>query len=286
MTANQNDNTYIIDAESGAEMARLIEQDRFITRAMGGLLPPDLDLTRVEAILDLACGPGGWAQEIAFAHPEIEVTGVDISQKMIGYAQSLTRAQGLENLSFQVMDVKQPLQFPDNSFDFVNARFLIGFMAPQDWPRLIAECMRVTRPGGMLRFTECDEPSSTTSLAVGTINRLFAKAFHLAGKSLSPDGHNWGITPVLPRFFREAGYQHIREQAHVLNFSQGTAGYSSQYENFKIGWLLIQPFVVNAGVTTDQEWEALYNRAVMEMLADDFCGLTYFLSVWGEKSLG
>lgn len=283
MTANPNDNTYFIDTESGAEMARLIEQDHILTRAMGGLLPPEIDLSQMDAVLDLACGPGGWAQEIAFAHRDIEVTGVDISQKMIGYARSLTQAQGVENLSFQVMDVKQPLQFPDDAFDLVNARLMVGFMSPEDWPRLIAECMRITKPGGILRMTECDESAITSGLAFETMNRLFMQSLYLAGRSLSPDGHNFGITPLLPRFLRQAGYQHIREQAHVLNFSQGAPAYSSNYENVRIGWLLVQPFVVKAGVTTDQEWEMLYNRAIIEMLDEDFCALWYFLSVWGEK---
>jgi ubiquinone/menaquinone biosynthesis C-methylase UbiE len=283
MTANQNGNGYFIDTESGAEMARLIEQDRIMTRAMGGLLPPDLDLSRVDAILDLACGPGGWAQEVAFAHPEIEVTGVDASRKMIGYAQSLTRAQGLENLHFRVMDVTGPLEFPDHAFDFVNARFLGGFMSPQDWPRLIAECLRITRPGGMLRFTEGDELVTTTSPALSTINRLLMRTVYLAGRSLSSDGHNWGITPVLPRFFRKAGYQNIREQAHVLDFSQGAPAYNSQCENLRIALLLAQPFLVKVGATTDEEWQTLYNQAIMEMLDEDFCALGYFLSVWGEK---
>ncbi len=283
MTTNSNDTTYFIDAESGAEMARLIEQDRFVTRAMGGLLPPEIDLSRVDAILDLACGPGGWAQEIAFAHPEIEVTGVDSSHKMISYAQSLTRAQGLENLSFQVMDVKQPLPFPDNSFDLVNARFITGFMAPQDWPRVVGECWRVTRPGGLLRMTESDSVGSTTSPAFATTSRLFAQALHQAGRSLSPDGRDAGITPLLPHFFRKAGYQNIRKQAHVLDFSQGAPAYTSQYENVKVALLLVQPFLVKAGVTTDKEWGELCNRVMMEMLAEDFCALWYFLSVWGEK---
>ena len=32
-------NSYINDPESGAEMARLLDQDRTVTNAMGGLLP-------------------------------------------------------------------------------------------------------------------------------------------------------------------------------------------------------------------------------------------------------
>ncbi len=285
MSVNQNDNTYVFDAESSAEMARLIEQERFITRAMGALVPPDLDLTQVDTILDLACGPGGWAQEVAFAHQKVEVTGVDISRRMIEYARTLTRAQKLENLQFQLMDVTGPLDFPDNSFDFINARLLVGFMPRDGWSRLIKECWRITRPGGLLRFTESDVLAASNSLALETMNRLIARAMHLAGRSLSPDGHDTGVLPMLPYFFRQAGYQNMRKQAFVLDFSQGAAAYNSQYENLKIALLLLQAFVVKMGVTTNEEWKDLYEHALTDMLADDFCALWYFLSVWGEKPL-
>ncbi len=64
-----DDNTYVIDAESGAEMSRLIEQERILTRAMGGSFPDDFQPAPGKAVLDLACGPGGWAQEVAFDYP-------------------------------------------------------------------------------------------------------------------------------------------------------------------------------------------------------------------------
>ena len=35
-TSNNNNNTYILDAESGAEMARLMKQDRLLTSRCGG----------------------------------------------------------------------------------------------------------------------------------------------------------------------------------------------------------------------------------------------------------
>ncbi len=46
-------NHYVIDIESGAETARLIEQDYLFTQAMGGLFPEQLDLTHVERMLDI-----------------------------------------------------------------------------------------------------------------------------------------------------------------------------------------------------------------------------------------
>ena len=69
MSASNNlpdrENTYFIDPESGGEMARLLDQDWLVTKGMGGLFS-DLttsEVSRIQRILDIACGPGGWAQE-------------------------------------------------------------------------------------------------------------------------------------------------------------------------------------------------------------------------------
>ena len=64
---------YVIDVESPAETARLMKQDRLLTECMGGVFPEGVDLSTSTAILDLACGPGGWALDVAFAYPHIQV---------------------------------------------------------------------------------------------------------------------------------------------------------------------------------------------------------------------
>ncbi len=122
-------NTYIIDTEKyGAETSRLLLQDKLFTQAMGGTLPATYDLTGVTRILDIACGPGGWALEVAYQHSDIEVVGIDISPAMIEYARSQAQVQHLENAAFLVMDTRTPLAFPDASFDLINARLLLSFV--------------------------------------------------------------------------------------------------------------------------------------------------------------
>src|SRR5947209_11709775 len=146
------ENTYIMDIENAAELARLIHQDRLITKCMGGLLSEQPDLSHIHDILDIACGPGGWALEVADAYQHTEVVGIDISESMIEYARALAQAQKLENIDFRVMNILKPFDFPNNSFDLVNARFISTFMPPDAWPRLITEFTLVTRPCGMIRL--------------------------------------------------------------------------------------------------------------------------------------
>ena len=171
-------NHYVFDVESGAEMARLLGQDYMTTQAMGGPLPDQFDLSSVQHVLDVACGPGGWVQQVAFAHRDIEVFGIDISRTMIEYARAQARVQFLDNAHFEIMDVTQTLTFPDASFDFVNARFMVGFLAREQWPQVIQELVRVTRSGGIIRLTDSDVSATgiTSSLALERLTALAAQA--------------------------------------------------------------------------------------------------------------
>src|SRR5688500_3870677 len=80
--------TYLLDPESAAEMGRLLLQDRLLNEAMDGLLPErtEQEIAAIRNILDVGCGPGGWAMSVAQTYPHIHVTGIDISQLMISYA--------------------------------------------------------------------------------------------------------------------------------------------------------------------------------------------------------
>src|SRR5581483_12528370 len=110
-------NTYVFDSESPTEMARLINQDRTITQAMGGPLSGIPDPSGLQNILDLGCGPGGWVLDVAFALPAAEVEGMDISRIMVDYAHARARTQLLPNASFGVMDITEPFDLPDASYD-------------------------------------------------------------------------------------------------------------------------------------------------------------------------
>src|SRR5690348_12671100 len=66
--SKKEENTYILDAESAAEMARLMRQDQLVTAGMGGIFPENIDLSGIQRVIDLACGPGGWPLEVAYTY--------------------------------------------------------------------------------------------------------------------------------------------------------------------------------------------------------------------------
>jgi ubiquinone/menaquinone biosynthesis C-methylase UbiE len=278
----KDDNTYFIDIESGAETTRLMKQDRFLTTIMGGVFSEQADLSHAHDILDIACGPGGWVNEVASTYPAMEIIGVDLSERMIAYARAHAHVRRLANASFRVMDVTRPLDFPEDSFDLVNARCIFAFMSPQGWPALLAECKRILRPGGVIRFTEGEWGVGTTP-AYETYLALFFEAMHRAGRSFSATGRHVGITPVMARMFREAGFKDIRQKAHVHDFSSGSEAHTGFTFDLKLLFKLLQPFILKMDVATQERLDALYEQVQDEMQSEEFCALAFYLTVWGEK---
>ncbi|HLG61918.1 MAG TPA: class I SAM-dependent methyltransferase [Ktedonosporobacter sp.] len=277
------ENTYIINIESGAETARLLDQDRLVTFFMQSLFPPQVDLSKVYHVLDVACGPGEWARDVAFHYPEMKVAGVDINRTMIEYARDMALVRKLDNVTYRVMNVLEPLDFPDNAFDFVNARFLVGLMSPSAWPELVKECMRITRPGGIIRLTECDNMGTTNSPAYNRLKQIAVTAMQKAGRTFSPDGLSMGITNLLGRFLRDAGCQNIQRSAYAIDYSAGEKAHAAVCLDIQMATKLSQPFMVKMGVTDNKEMDDLYEQMVNEMEAETFNGLWIIVSVWGEK---
>jgi ubiquinone/menaquinone biosynthesis C-methylase UbiE len=279
----KGDNVYISDPESGAEMARLIDQDRLITNGMGGLFPErSNDFSGIHRVLDGACGPGGWALELAFMHPEISVVGFDISQAMIDYANAKARVQGLENASFRVMNLLKPLDFPDHFFDLSNVRF-VNFLPAATWPQFVRELARVTRPGGFIRLTESEWWYFTTSPALETLNSMVIKAIQVQG-GYSQTGRFTGILPLLGDLLRQVGCVNIKLVSHAIDFSYGTEAYEGFRRDASVVFKLFQPFIIRMHVASQSELDDLYNQMILEMLQRDFHGLMLPLTAVGEKA--
>jgi len=282
---SNTESTYFIK-DSGAELARLVEQERFFQKALGGLLPeyPDLPafLAPFHRALDVASGSGGWVLELARQYPHMEVIGFDIDERMIAYANSQAKVSGFDNASFRVMNAAEPLDFPDNYFDLVNARFMavIGAAA---WPRVTKELYRITRPGGIIRLTETEQYSISNGPAFERLSASFLEAERRAGLTLSPNGPTSGQTVMLGRFLRDAGCINIQRKPQVIDWSAGTEEHEPMFQDLRIFIKLLQPFIIGVGVLTQEESDQLYREAELEIMSDDFCALLNFLTVWGEK---
>lgn len=278
---SSEENTYIFDPESAAEMARLIDQDRFVTRNTGGPLAGLPDLPAGAQVVDLACGPGGWVLDVAFERRDVEVAGVDISRIMINYAITRARTQNLDNASFGVMDITQPLDFSDNSFDLVNARFLTGVLKREAWKPFIAECTRIVRPGGILRLTEADSFATTLSPAYEELTTLLLKAMWQSGYGFSANGHSWAMTAALPYLLRQAGYYDLHLTPLATDYSAQTEKWADYYHNSELIFLQMKPLLLALGLLTPETFEQLYRQALIDIYSNEFSCVAQGICVWG-----
>lgn len=278
------ENTYLIDAESALEMARLLDQDRVMTKGMGGIFSEqeDTDLPGVAHILDVGCGPGGWVNEVAQHYPHIEVTGIDISKNTINYAKAHAQVRKLNNAHFVVMNALKPLEFPDASFDIVNMRTVVGFVPLTEWVPYLTECKRVLRPGGIMRLTE-GEYGFTNKPALEQFMALLNQAQYKARRSLSPTGHNAGMIAMLRPLLKQIDLQNIQSKAHVIDYSFGMEAYEEGIEDIKFAIELVKPLLFGTKVITPEAFAELHMQVLEQIQAEDFSGVTIMLTVWGEK---
>ena len=280
-TGSSSENTYIL-GHTEAEMVRLIEQGRLFTTLMGGLFPEGLEPSRFHAILDVGCGPGGWALDVAHAHPHIQVTGLDIDSGMINYANALAQTSRLDNSTFTVMNALEPLRFPDASFDLVNGQFMGGFVPTALWPKVMQELTRITRRGGVIMLTDAAWDAETSSPAYNAVLTHLIAAMQRASLSFSPDGRHYSITMMLGHFLRAAGCTDIQEKPHVINFSSGTSAHSAYYDITQVAFEQMKPFLLAMGVLSQQQFEQIHRDVLIEMLEDNFRGILYMLTAWGR----
>ncbi len=271
---------FVEDRSSNPEMIRLMIQDSTVTAGMGGPLPEQPDPTSLHRVLDIGCGPGGWLLETAARYPQMSLIGIDISWRMIEYARAEAQARKLsDRTEFLVMDALRPLDFPDASFDLVNLRYGSSFLLVKDWPRLLRELLRVTRPGGIVRVTD-SEMIKTTSPAYNRLYQMLFCALYRSGHSLTEEKSS--VAHELPHLLSESGCQQVQTKAYTLELAVGTVGGQNAYEIAMYGFQTLLPFLQKWGCASE-DYDALYQQAMIEMQQHDFRATVYLLSAWGTK---
>ncbi len=282
---NEDQGTYFLKNRWNKEESQRYQRgDRMITRAMGDPLAEQADANVFTHVLHLACGPGEWTIEAARRYPHMSLVGIDHNPHILDYARTnATAAQVADRVSFQVMDVLRPLNFPSASFDLVNLRLGVTFIRVWEWPRLIAEMVRVTRPGGVIRITEpqikhqntgpSDIPGITT-LHTANICALYHSGHLFAEDTTGITAH---LAPLLIRF----GCQDVQTKEYAVDIRAKTPEWQDYYDTARNVIQGARLFLAKWGCFQG-DFDALSQQIIEDMLKPDFHVSWNFLTVWGK----
>lgn len=118
-------------------------------------------------IADLGCGPGTSTFALAKQHPSATVLGIDVSERMLARARRQAHARGETRIAWIRTDAAR-LPLADESVDVVTGHSFL-YLLP-DRASVLAECLRVLRPGGWMVVMEPNERPLST-IAVLELNR-------------------------------------------------------------------------------------------------------------------
>jgi ubiquinone/menaquinone biosynthesis C-methylase UbiE len=125
--------------------------DQYGLELIHGLAKPQRD----DTVLDVACGPGIVACELA--NYVSQVSGIDITPAMIEQAKQIQKEKKLGNLTWKIGDIIT-LPFDDSSFSLVITRY--SFHHLLDPQKVLDDMIRVCKHGGRIVIIDVTPESS------------------------------------------------------------------------------------------------------------------------------
>ncbi|GAC1464547.1 MAG: hypothetical protein PVSMB5_05380 [Ktedonobacteraceae bacterium] len=278
---NEYSSTYIVqDRQNKEELLRLTIQDQLFTEATSGMLA-ELELAaQFRQVLDIGSGTGGWLIEMASSYPKVSLVGIDISQSMVDYATDQALARGVDTrVSFRVMDALALPAFAKNSFDLVNLRFGSSYLRTWEWPQVLREIARVTRPGGLIQLTDAEVIQPGTSSALRQLCEMFLCALYNANH-LSEQAPA-GIVPHLPTFLEELRCQSIQTHPQTIEYRAGSSAGDAFCQDAKYIFRTVRPFIQKWGCMK-KDYDALYQQLLIDMQQPEFHASINFSTIWGR----
>jgi ubiquinone/menaquinone biosynthesis C-methylase UbiE len=122
------------------------------------------------AVLDLACGAGGFVHDLGKAFPRARLLGADLSPAYLAEA-----GHAAPNAGFVQAKAEQ-LPFAGASLDAVTSIYLFHELPPKVRPVVAAEIARVLKPGGHFALADSIQPTDEPRLS--RLLEAFPAYFH------------------------------------------------------------------------------------------------------------
>ena len=168
--------------------------------------------------LDVCCGTGDLAIELAKRIPNGRITGIDFNHKMLKLAFEKTKMIG--NLVLVQGDAMH-LPFDDNTFDIVTIGF--GLRNVPDADQALSEIYRVLKPGGQFANLEMSQPTNPmVKFGWKAYFNIFPVMASIAGGNyrdyqyLKKTSQQFVSAHQLARMMKAAGFKEVHYQP--LNF--------------------------------------------------------------------
>lgn len=124
-------------------------------------------------VLDVACGTGRTLRQLATAHPGLAYHGVDLSVPYLQAARALLADVGEVTLAAENAEA---LPYADATFDVVTSVYLFHELPKNARRRVMAELVRVVRPGGLIVLEDSAQHADSPELAA--VLAGFPREFH------------------------------------------------------------------------------------------------------------
>ncbi len=211
-------------------------------------------LEHPQAILDVACGTGRWAKEMAQTFPAANVIGLDITP----HATDEQQAAQPSNYLFVQGNVLEGLSFADATFDYTHMRLMMAALPLDRWQFVVNEMVRVTRPGGWIELVEGD-------LLYG-VGPAFDKLNQWGIELCKKRGIDLTIGPRVVNFLHETGLEPVYSHRVLIPTGKHGGRLAMMAEtDYMAIFASVRGFLVSLGLTTEAEFDRLYQQAQREM---------------------
>ncbi|NWF58490.1 MAG: class I SAM-dependent methyltransferase [Fischerella sp.] len=158
-------------------------------------------------VLDVACGTGRTLKMIRATLPQASLFGIDLSPAYLRKANELL-SQIPGELPQLLQANAEELPYLNNYFHAVTSVFLFHELPAAARQRVIEECYRIVKPGGV--FIICDSIQMSDSPEMEPLMENFHETFH------EPYYKHY-VTDNLVERLEKAGFENIETQVHFMS---------------------------------------------------------------------